>query len=89
MLVPNKSTTTGTMQCFKAFSFFNIFFRRKAKIIDGVAMAKDIKNEVKGEVDEMVAAGLRPPHLTAVIVGDDPASHTYVKNKMKAATYTG
>ena len=63
--------------------------RWKARLIDGKAMAKDIKSEVKAEVDEMVAAGKRPPHLTAIIVGDDPASHTYVRNKMKACEETG
>ena len=52
-------------------------------------MAKDIKSEVKAEVDELVSAGKRPPHLTAIIVGEDPASHTYVKNKMKACEETG
>ena len=58
-------------------------------MIDGVAMANEIKTEVRQAVDELVAAGKPAPHLTAVIVGDDPASHTYVKNKMKAADFTG
>ena len=52
-------------------------------------MAKEIKDEVRLEVEEWVAAGNRRPKLTAVIVGDDPASRTYVKNKMTAAKYTG
>ncbi|ELU06551.1 hypothetical protein CAPTEDRAFT_148292 [Capitella teleta] len=52
-------------------------------------MAKEIKLEVREAVQEMVALGKPPPCLTAVIVGDDPASHTYVRNKMKAAEFTG
>ncbi|KAK2160793.1 hypothetical protein LSH36_127g16047 [Paralvinella palmiformis] len=51
-------------------------------------MAKEIKNEIRAEVEQMVAAGRRAPHLTAVMVGDDPASNTYVRNKMRAAEYT-
>ena len=60
-----------------------------AKLIDGKAMAKEIKDEVKAEVDQLVASGRRPPCLTAVQVGADPASKTYINNKFKAATYTG
>lgn len=52
-------------------------------------MAQEIKNEVREEVITWMAAGNRRPHLTAIIVGDDPASHTYVRNKVKAAEYTG
>ena len=52
-------------------------------------MAKEIKDEVRLEVEAWVSEGNRRPKLTAVIVGDDPASHTYVKNKMSAARYTG
>ena len=52
-------------------------------------MAKEIKDEVRQEVEGWIAEGNRRPKLTAVIVGDDPASHTYVKNKMSAAKYTG
>ena len=65
------------------------FSRCQAELIDGKAMAKEIRSEVRTEVEAWVAAGHRPPHLTAVIVGDDPASHTYVRNKMKAANDTG
>ena len=68
-------------------SFF--FHRWRAKVIDGKAMAKEIKDEVRQEVDLIVAAGKRPPHLTAIIVGNDPASMTYVRNKMSACKYTG
>jgi 5,10-methylene-tetrahydrofolate dehydrogenase/methenyl tetrahydrofolate cyclohydrolase len=60
-----------------------------AKIIDGKAIAKQIKDEVKAEVEKIVQAGKRPPQLTVVLVGSDPASVVYVKNKIKACEYTG
>ncbi len=65
-----------------------LFCRLRAKIIDGKAIAKEIKDEVRSDVEAWVAGGHRCPKLTAVIVGEDPASHTYVKNKMAAAKYT-
>jgi len=63
--------------------------RLRAKIIDGKLMAKTLKDEVHSEVNKWVAAGHRKPNLTAILVGNDPASATYVRNKMKAAEYTG
>jgi len=44
---------------------------------------------LKVEVDEWVAQGNRRPHLTALLVGEDPASATYVRNKMQAAREIG
>ena len=60
-----------------------------ARIIDGKAIAAKVRAEVKAEVDERTAAGKRAPGLATVLVGDDPASHTYVKNKRKAAAEVG
>ena len=70
------------------FLFFYIN-RPKAQLIDGKKIAKTIKDEVKVEVERMLAAGKRAPHLTAIQVGDDPASATYIKNKMKATETVG
>jgi len=58
-------------------------------VIDGKAMAREIQDEVKADIMQWVSAGNRHPHLTAVLLGTDPASHVYVRNKMKAANYTG
>ena len=66
-----------------------MFHRNIATVIDGVSIAKDIKNELKAEISEWVAEGNRRPKLVAVIVGQDAASKTYIKNKMKAAQFTG
>lgn len=44
---------------------------------------------MKNEIDEVVASGKRRPKLIVIRVGEDPASKTYVKNKIKACEYTG
>lgn len=54
-----------------------------AKIIDGKAIAEDIKNELKGRVASLAARGV-VPGLAAVLVGEDPASQVYVRSKRKA-----
>jgi len=59
-----------------------------ATIIDGKAIAKQVRQEVKAEVAELTAAGVQPG-LATVLVGDDPASATYVRNKNKKATKLG
>lgn len=64
-------------------------FRGKAQIIDGKQISLQIKDELKSEIEEWVKAGHRRPSLVAVLVGQDPASHKYVKNKMVAAKYVG
>ena len=60
-----------------------------AKIIDGAAIAKEIRAEVAEGVAEMKAKHGGVPGLAAVLVGDDPASAVYVRNKEKAATEAG
>lgn len=63
--------------------------RNEAQIIDGKAMAKQIREEVRKEISTRVKSGHRPPHLTAVLVGNDPASEAYVRNKIKACNEVG
>jgi methylenetetrahydrofolate dehydrogenase (NADP+) / methenyltetrahydrofolate cyclohydrolase len=58
-------------------------------MIDGTVVASSIKSRIKKEVGEMKVKGLAAPCLATVLVGDDPASATYVKNKQKAATDVG
>lgn len=64
-------------------------FRLKAKVIDGKSIANTILNELRIETQEWVSKGHRAPCLVAVLVGQDPASKTYVQNKMKAAKLVG
>ncbi len=52
-----------------------------ARIIEGRTIAAEVRAEVAREIERIVAAGRPRPHLTAVLVGDDPASATYVRGK--------
>ncbi len=58
-------------------------------IIDGKQTAADIREEIKGEVSELVKQGKRPPHLVAVLVGNDPASLAYIGNKERLSKKVG
>lgn len=68
---------------------FSSFNSKMAKIIDGKRIAQEIRSELKQKVVEWTAEGYRPPQLTAILVGDDQASQTYVRNKMQAAKDVG
>ena len=60
-----------------------------AQILDGKAIAADLREHIKRRVDELRAAGQRPPGLIVVLVGDDAASQVYVRNKQKACEQVG
>jgi len=59
------------------------------QIIDGKATSKVIKEEIRKEVETIVAAGNRPPHLAAILVGHDGGSETYVAYKIKDCEEVG
>jgi methylenetetrahydrofolate dehydrogenase (NADP+)/methenyltetrahydrofolate cyclohydrolase len=59
------------------------------QIIDGKAIAADIRREVREASDRLAAQGKRRPGLAVVLVGDDPASHVYVRNKRAACEECG
>jgi methylenetetrahydrofolate dehydrogenase (NADP+)/methenyltetrahydrofolate cyclohydrolase len=59
------------------------------QLIDGKATAKAIKEEIKAEVDKIILAGMRPPHLAAILVGHDGGSETYVAYKIKDCEEVG
>lgn len=59
------------------------------QIIDGKQTATEIKKEIASEVERMVQAGQRRPHLAAILVGHDGGSETYVANKVKACEVCG
>ncbi len=59
------------------------------QIIDGKKIAAEIKEEIASEVKKMIDADERPPHLAAILVGNDPASETYVTSKGKACKQVG
>ena len=58
-------------------------------IIDGKAIAADIRREVREESDRLAARDKRRPGLAVVLVGDDPASSIYVRNKRAACEECG
>ena len=59
------------------------------KLIDGKKIALKIKDEIKDQVYKMIELGEKPPHLAAVIVGNDGASLTYVGSKVKSCKQVG
>ncbi|XP_065770492.1 bifunctional methylenetetrahydrofolate dehydrogenase/cyclohydrolase 2, mitochondrial isoform X1 [Muntiacus reevesi] len=63
--------------------------RYDAIIISGTEMAEQIQKEIQHGVDSWVSLGNRRPHLSIILVGDNPASHTYVRRKIKAAAAVG
>ncbi|XP_045450399.1 bifunctional methylenetetrahydrofolate dehydrogenase/cyclohydrolase, mitochondrial [Melitaea cinxia] len=63
--------------------------RIMARVLDGKALAKDIRDELKIKIQSWINVGHRAPSLRCIIVGNDPASHTYVRNKIQAALEVG
>ncbi|XP_027400544.1 bifunctional methylenetetrahydrofolate dehydrogenase/cyclohydrolase 2, mitochondrial isoform X4 [Bos indicus] len=74
-------------QAFRGFRSSGM--RYDAIIISGTEMAKQIQKEIQHGVDSWVSLGNRRPHLSIILVGDNPASHTYVRRKIKAAAAVG
>ena len=60
-----------------------------ARILDGRRIAEDLLDALKQRVDARTAAGKPPPGLAVVLVGNDPASAVYVRNKRRAAEKVG
>ena len=58
-------------------------------LIDGKKTASEIRREISGEVIAMKEAGIRPPHLAAILVGNDGSSQTYVANKVRDCEEVG
>lgn len=59
------------------------------QIIDGKQIAQKVKNHLREEIDQLVKEGKRLPQLVVVLVGEDPASMTYVRNKERACETIG
>lgn len=60
-----------------------------AQILNGLQTSKDIKQEIKIEVDKILASGKRAPHLAAILVGENGASKAYVNSKVKDCAEVG
>lgn len=59
------------------------------QIIDGNALSKAIKEEIAVEIQQMILQGQKQPHLAAVLIGDNPASESYVRNKIRSCEQVG
>ena len=60
-----------------------------AQILDGKAISEEIKSNVKTAVEEQVKHGERPPGLVVILVGENPASQVYVRNKRNSCETVG
>lgn len=60
----------------------------EAEIINGEQLAKQLRQNMKTEVKKLKEKGITP-HLTVILIGDDPASHSYVNGKKRASTEVG
>jgi methylenetetrahydrofolate dehydrogenase (NADP+)/methenyltetrahydrofolate cyclohydrolase len=58
-------------------------------VVDGLALAQQLRKEMSEEVGKLVASGQRAPCLAVVLVGDDPASASYIKGKRRACKRVG
>jgi methylenetetrahydrofolate dehydrogenase (NADP+)/methenyltetrahydrofolate cyclohydrolase len=61
----------------------------KARILDGQALAARMQQEIKPQVAAFTSRHGRPPGLAIVLVGDNPASEVYVRNKLKSGAEVG
>src|SRR4051812_21295364 len=60
-----------------------------SRILDGKILSAEIRSELKKQVEEFVKRNGRAPGLATILVGENPASHTYVANKIKACKDVG
>lgn len=58
-------------------------------LLDGNKLSTEIRQEILGKVRAFCQNDVRPPHLAAVLIGDNPASQAYVRNKIKACDEVG
>ena len=63
--------------------------KRDTVVVDGMALASDLRERLAREVAELVAGGRRTPRLAVVLVGDNPASASYIKGKRRACARVG
>ncbi|XP_032091797.1 probable bifunctional methylenetetrahydrofolate dehydrogenase/cyclohydrolase 2 [Thamnophis elegans] len=63
--------------------------KNEATIISGRRLAAQVFEEIQRDIESWLTLGHKRPHLTVVLVGENPASHTYVRNKVKAAAAVG
>lgn len=70
-------------------TFTFLIKNKPMQIIDGKELANIIKAEIAEKVSAIAAKGERVPHLAAILVGEDPASQSYVRNKVRSCEQCG
>jgi methylenetetrahydrofolate dehydrogenase (NADP+)/methenyltetrahydrofolate cyclohydrolase len=60
-----------------------------AKLLDGVALAKQIQNDIHQQIQQRVSSGLVAPGLAVILIGDNPASKVYVNKKIQTCEAVG
>ncbi|MCC6640403.1 MAG: bifunctional methylenetetrahydrofolate dehydrogenase/methenyltetrahydrofolate cyclohydrolase FolD [Deltaproteobacteria bacterium] len=63
--------------------------KRDTVVVDGMALASELRERLAREVSDLVADGRRAPRLAVVLVGDNPASASYIKGKRRACARAG
>lgn len=61
----------------------------ETEVLDGLGLANQIRAGLADEIHKLVAEGHRPPSLAVILVGDDPASRSYIKGKQRACNRIG
>jgi len=59
------------------------------QLLDGKHLSEVLKDEIKIDVDDIIKSGKRPPHLSAILVGNNPASEVYMRNKVNSCMKVG
>ena len=87
--LPYHDDWCGVMFWHPAHLPYRSLARQEAVVISGRKLARQIREEARVDVDNWVLSGHRRPHLSVVLVGDNPASHSYVLNKTRSAAGVG
>uniref|UniRef100_A0A8C9AAQ3 Tetrahydrofolate dehydrogenase/cyclohydrolase NAD(P)-binding domain-containing protein n=1 Tax=Prolemur simus TaxID=1328070 RepID=A0A8C9AAQ3_PROSS len=83
------ATSLRSSCCLRHRPFHLAAVPNEAVVISGRKLAQQIKQEVRQEVEEWVASGNKLPYLSVTLAGENPASHSYVLNKTRAAADVG
>uniref|UniRef100_A0A8C9I3E7 Methenyltetrahydrofolate cyclohydrolase n=1 Tax=Piliocolobus tephrosceles TaxID=591936 RepID=A0A8C9I3E7_9PRIM len=83
---PSSRLLQPAHSCFlRPHPFHHAAVRDEVVVISGRKLAQQFKQEVRQQVEEWVASGNKRPHLSVILVGENPANHSYVLNKTRAA----
>jgi len=87
--MPEPVIVGGQSYCPPKISINNRSKKMSANLLDGKAMAAELRQSIKQQVEARIDQGLRPPGLVVILVGDDSASKIYVRHKRNACAEVG